>query len=251
MREELMEAGLTKNESKVYLAILELGCESAGTIAKKSKVHRTNVYDALEGLMKKGLVSYINKDGAKHYQTNDFNNLLDMIKEKEEKIRSILPQIALLDNMSKSKTDAQILEGLPAAKRVMNNFLRHEEPILVVGVPSNVADLIGPFLSLFHKKRVEKSIEMKHIYNSDAHERIEVLNKIPNTPIRILPSEYDSPVATNIVGNEVTMIHWSKNALIIKIKNEKIAEVYKRYFELMWNKAKPYQPPSREADKEN
>ena len=239
MEQELTEIGLSKNEAKVYLAIIELGSTSIVNISKKSKVHRTNVYDAVEGLMKKGLVSYITKDKTKFFQITEFRFLLDMILEKEDKIRQIMPRLELLNNMAEDKSEANIVEGLDAAKRIMEGFLVHNETILVMGVSSNVAELIGPFLTRFHKKREELKIEMKHIYNTDAHARVKVLNKLPYTEVRILPGEYNSPVATNIVGNEVTLIYWSKSPLIIQIKNQKIAEVYKKYFGILWKQAKP------------
>ncbi len=239
MEEKLRDIGLTKNESKIYIAVTELGSTTIGEIAKKSKIHRTNVYDAIKGLINKGLVSYILKEKVKYFQITDPLNLLNMIKEKEAKAKAVIPQLEMINNLTQSKNEAQILEGLKAAKRVMDNFLNYNEPILVMGVSSNAGDLINPFLTNFHKRRVEKKIVMKHIYNTDAHKRIKTLKKIPYTEIKVLPTEYDSPVATNIVGDEVTLIQWEKNPIIIIIKNKKIAESYRNYFNLLWKSAKP------------
>ena len=108
-----------------------------------------------------------------------------------------------------------------------------------MGVSSNVGHLIGPFLANFHKRRIEKKIMMKHIYNSDAYERIKYLKSLKYTEVRILPSEYNSPVATNVVGDEVIMIQWTENPVIITIKNRKIADAYRRYFNYLWKDAKP------------
>jgi len=239
MEDELQAIGLSKNEAKAYLAITQLGSTTIGAIAKQSKIHRTNVYDAIDGLLKKGLISYIIKDGGKYYQMADAANMLNLLKEKEERIKSILPQLQLLQQMGENKSEAQVFEGLAAARRVMDHFLTYNEPILVLGVPSKVAQLIGPFLTQFHRKRIELKIPMKHIYNTDAFERIKALKAMPYTPVRILPSDYNSPVATNIVGDEVTMIYWDKDAIVIRIKNRKIADVYRKYFDLLWKSAQP------------
>ena len=53
----LSELGLTQNEIKIYLALLDIGESLAGTIAENSGIHRRNVYDSLERLIKKGFVS--------------------------------------------------------------------------------------------------------------------------------------------------------------------------------------------------
>jgi sugar-specific transcriptional regulator TrmB len=64
----LEELGLSKNETKVYLALLELGLSSLKDITSKSGVHRTNVYDSLKRLVKKGLVSHVTKDNKTAYE---------------------------------------------------------------------------------------------------------------------------------------------------------------------------------------
>ncbi|MFH1769979.1 MAG: helix-turn-helix domain-containing protein [archaeon] len=237
MEDDLRDIGLSKNEAKIYIAVAELGSTTIGDIAKKIKIHRTNVYDAIEGLVKRGLVSHIIKDKVKYFQLTNPDNLLNMIREKEDKARSILPKLTLLNDMA-PKSESQVLEGLPAAKRVMDGFLKHNDSILVMGVSSNVSELIGPFLTNFHSRRIKEKIVMKHIYNSDAHSRINILKSMDYTEVRVLPSKFDSPVATNIVGDEVALIHWSKNPIIMRIRNQVIADAYKNYFELLWANAK-------------
>ena len=50
----LKEFGLTSNESKTYLAALELGQTTVQELGKKAKIKRTTVYTTLEGLKQKG-----------------------------------------------------------------------------------------------------------------------------------------------------------------------------------------------------
>lgn len=237
MEDSLRDIGLSKNEAKIYLAVAEIGSTAIGNIAKKIKIHRTNVYDAIEGLVKRGLVSYIIKDKVKYFQLTSPDNLLNMIREKEDKVRAILPKLTLLNDLA-PKSESQVLEGLQAAKRVMDGFLKHKEPILVMGVSLNVAEIIGPFLENFHRRRIKDKIVMRHIYNTDAHKRIKILNNMDYTEVRVLPSKYNSPVATNIVGDEIALILWSKNPIIMRIKNKVIADAYKNYFEMLWSNAR-------------
>jgi sugar-specific transcriptional regulator TrmB len=238
MEEELQTIGLNKNEAKIYLALNELGQTTIGDIAKKSKIHRTNVYDAIENLVSKGLVSYVIKDNTKYFETTDPQNLQTMIKEKEEIVTALLPRLDMMHKLAASSCDVQLQTGIQASKRAMDSFLEKNETIYVFGTPSIVGQLIGPFLSNFHKRRIQKKIIMKHIYNTDAFERIKFLKALPYTPVRILPAEYNSPVATNVVGDEVIIIHWVKDPIIIRIKNKTLADVYRKYFELLWKKAK-------------
>src|SRR4030043_2469910 len=52
----LLGLGLTLNQAKVYLAILELEKTTVGQVAKFSKVRREDVYRLLPALEKMGLV---------------------------------------------------------------------------------------------------------------------------------------------------------------------------------------------------
>ena len=59
--ETLVSIGLTKGEADVYLTLLKLGNTTSGKIIKESKVSRSKVYDVLERLKQKGLVTEIIK----------------------------------------------------------------------------------------------------------------------------------------------------------------------------------------------
>ena len=101
--EALQEIGLSKTESKVYLALLELGSALAGKITKKSGINRTNVYDALERLIEKGLVTYIIQANRKVFEPVDPNKLQEILKEKQDKLDSLMPELQLKYKSTKSR----------------------------------------------------------------------------------------------------------------------------------------------------
>jgi len=67
IQETLEKLGFTLNETKTYLNLLNLGSCLASDLAKKTGLHRRPVYDALNRLIEKGLVSYTIKTGKKYY----------------------------------------------------------------------------------------------------------------------------------------------------------------------------------------
>jgi len=239
VKEEILEdIGFSKNEAKLYLTMLELGPSVAGKISEKSKLHRTNVYDALERLVKKGTVSYIIKGKTKYYKATNPENLLAILEEKEKRLKAMLPELLLSQQLAEDKGKAHIFEGLKAFTAILNNFLKYKEPILVYGLKREVPHILRNFIPHFHKKRIQMKIPMKHIYNHNAKERIQYLNSLPYTEARHLPKQYDSPVTTNICGNEVNLTLWLKSPLTIQIISKEIADSYKKYFELLWGVSK-------------
>ena len=77
----LEEIGLTKSEIKVYLALLELGSSQTGKIVQKSKAASSKIYEILEKLIQKGLVSYIIKSGIKHFEAAPPERIMDYLEE--------------------------------------------------------------------------------------------------------------------------------------------------------------------------
>ena len=78
----LEEIGLTKSEIKVYLALLKLGQTTAGPIVDEAKVTRSKIYDILERLKNKGLVSHIIKESTKYFSATSPTNIIEYLNKK-------------------------------------------------------------------------------------------------------------------------------------------------------------------------
>lgn len=234
----LVELGLSKNEAKVYLSLLDLGVSSITHIADKCKLHRANVYDSVKKLINKGLAAYIQKEKVTLYEATEPKSLLRIIKEKENLLMSILPQLELTKNMATSKGEAHVFEGAPAFVRILYEFLEYKEPILVYGIPKTAPEMMSTKMPHFHKERLKLKIPMKHIYNHNAKERIAFLNKMSYTSAKFLPESFDSQVSTNVCGDQIVICLWIQPVMIIQIKNQAIADSYKNYFSLLWDSAK-------------
>ncbi len=239
IKEQLRHAGLTENEAKLYSTLLEQGPSPAGLISRKSGLHRRVVYDTTERLIKKGLVGYISKNNKKLFQAANPQRILEMIKEKEETISQVLPQMLQFYAKTREKEETTFYKGKNGLKTVFEDQIAETaggKEILVIS-PFPVAYKILPFyFKWFDKRRKEKRIKVRIIFHKTTDEEIK---KIPLSEIRFLPEKYASPLAINIYGNKVAIILWSKeNPFAVVIKQKEIAEGYRKYFELMWRIAK-------------
>jgi HTH-type transcriptional regulator, sugar sensing transcriptional regulator len=233
----LEEIGLSKNEASIYLALLDLGSATATKIAERSKLHRTNVYDSLERLVKKGLVSYISKGETKYFTAAEPENFVGLLKQKEQNLADILPQLKLSRKLAEKKDSAHVYEGMAGIRAITEDILAtipEKGEVLTFGNPKNVSDLMKSFIDLYHKRRMEKKITQIHIYNENSKDRIKLLNAMPYTKAGYLPKEYDSPSSTTIYGNKVAFFIWSEPPLGIVIESERMAESYRKYFQLLW-----------------
>lgn len=236
----LEELGFSRNEAKVYLALLELGSATATKISDKSKIHRTTVYDCLERLVKKGFASYIIKEDKKCFKATNPENLFGIIREKEELLKSIIPELRLSKRLAPEEVKASIYEGMSGIKAITEDILatlKEGEKVITFGNPKDTNIKLKSFVEIYHKRRIAKKITQIHIYNEDANERIAHLKKLPYTEAGFLPKKYDSPAATTVYDNKVAFFIWSEKPFAILIESEKMASAYRRYAELLWEMA--------------
>ena len=81
----LTSFGLKPQEAKVYLACLKLGESSVSQIARESGIQRTFVYDILDNLQKRGVISAIEAAGKKQFRAISIESFRFLLKEKFER----------------------------------------------------------------------------------------------------------------------------------------------------------------------
>lgn len=228
----LEELGLTRNESKVYMALLEQGNSPAGLITRKTGIHRRNVYDAIEMLIQKGLVSYIKVNNIKFYRAVDPKRFSEILKEKEDNLNSIMPELEEKFDFVHSKKETSFFRGKQGVKFIFDDQIKVGKEVLVLGACPFAKDIIKYYFPKYDRERKLKKIKLKAIFSSKVKE------KIPLSEIKYLPHQFNSPSATNVYGDNVAIIMWTEEPFAILIRQKEIADSYREYFKIMWNIAK-------------
>ena len=229
--EELKQAGLTENESKVYIALIDLGPSLAGQISRKTGMHRRTVYDTTEMLIKKGLVGYMLKNNRRLFQASNPQRILEIIREKQNLLAPLISQLSEKFVSTKEKEETNFYKGKEGLKTVFEDQLSAKE-ILILGASPKAYEVLQFYFKWYDKARKEKKIKARIISTSKS------IKRIPLAEIKYLPEKYSNPVSVNIYGDKVAIILWANVPLAIVIKNKEISEGYKNYFELLWNIAK-------------
>jgi sugar-specific transcriptional regulator TrmB len=226
----LRESGLTAHETKVYLALLKNGPSLAGKISSLTGVHRRNVYDITERLIKKGVVGYILKNNRRFFEAVNPEKFLDMLKEKENNLVENLPMLKEIYSGSKEKQETNFYKGVEGLKTVFQDQLEDNKgkEIMILGASQSAFEILPFYFKWYDKDRVKRRIKVRII----ASDRLK--KKIPLSELRYLPQKYSNPLAINIYKDKVAIILWKKNPIVIVIKEKEIADSYRKYFELMW-----------------
>ena len=238
IKNQLKATGLTENESIVYLTLLEIGSKTASTLAKKTGLHRRLIYDITDRLIKKGLVGYIIENKKKIFSASNPQRLKEILKEKENALDDILPEMnqLFIQEKEKPRQETNFFKGIEGLKAVFEDQLNYKE-ILILGANPLAYEMLEIYFHWFDKKRVKNKIKTKIIFNKLAKNQKQL--KIPLSEIKYLPEKYSSNMAINIYGDKTAIILWKKEKPIaIVIKEQEITESYKKHFDIMWKIAK-------------
>ena len=230
----LQKLGLTETESKIYLSLMDLGESTAVMIAKNIKIHRRTIYDNLNILIKKGLVSYIIKNRTKYFKANNPSSFEIMLKEKRDVLDMILPELKLNYESHKSSLEIAVYEGVDGVKTIMNEIMDSKKTVYWQGSGGMMFELFDYSGNILIDNL--KKIKLKMIH-PDSPLLQKWLEGFPKGSTRVLPKEsINSTLSYGIFEDTVVLgIIETKSFIAVKIKSEKFALGFKNYFKLMWN----------------
>lgn len=240
MLQELTQIGLTKNEAKVYLVLIEIGSTKAGEIIKKTKLHRNIVYDNLEKLIEKGLVSFVTIKNIKQFEVTSPEELKEYVNKKKQEIfneekvmKEILPQIEKLRVSSEKKQEATIFKGKKGLKTVLEEITKSKSELLVFGTGWGMKEIMGSYYEQWHLKLKLNKIKCRILLP----ENKKGLFLKPFTE-KYLSEKNIFPSTIAVYGNKVLNIIWGEEPIAILITSEKASQSYKQFFDLLWKTAK-------------
>lgn len=245
--EILERIGLTKGESKVYLALLGVGTSTTGPIIDKSGISASKVYGILDKLVKKGLVSYIIKEKTRMYVAQDPDRIIDFLDEEAKKIKNnklviqeILPELMLKKSKGAPEPVAQVLEGkkgfIAAHDKLINEL--EEEGNYYTLTTGLVSKTFFHYFKEFNRKRESKDIHMWIIYSESAwfigKEKATERKRRKYYYPKVCPEEIFIPTHITLVKDSCLLCMVSDKVVSILIRNKEMVDGFKRYFEYVW-----------------
>jgi sugar-specific transcriptional regulator TrmB len=235
----LTEIGFSGNESKVYLAALELGPSSIWEIAKHSTVKRPTCYVILEDLAYKGLASSSNDGKRVVYAVVSPKQLAQYQQRKFEKFNASIGQLLAIADQYKEKPKITTYEGFEGIRQVFLNSasaMDKDDTIFVHG--ANL--LTGEYQSIIQELfliRKKRHILTKGIYQDNSENRtVFVENAHQNRQVRFLPKEKFNPsTQVNVFGDTVAYIVLSENEpFATVIESKALAHDEREKFDFLW-----------------
>lgn len=237
----LEQIGLTKGEIKVYLTLLKLGQTTTGKVIENANISSGKIYEILDKLIKKGLVSFIIQEKTKYFQAADPTRILDYMEEierkhrkQQEELRRILPELKTLQIKPEKRYEVTIYKGIrgmqTAAYETLRSLKKGDE-FLAMGVLSEKKEVINRMWRNWHKERIGKKILCKMIFTNIEGEHYKLIRKMQYVQIKVLKGI--TPTAVDIAGDK-TMIFTSVEPSCIVITGEEVAQSFRQFFYTLW-----------------
>ncbi|MFA6445947.1 MAG: helix-turn-helix domain-containing protein [Candidatus Paceibacterota bacterium] len=235
----LEKIGLTKNESAIYLALLEMGTSNISKISEKTSIHRPLIYKAIPSLLDKKLITKTQKFKSIVYGAEPPNRLETMFDDFKIDFFEILPDLEDTYASGEKKPKIRFLEGKDGTKRVFDDVVRSLKTNDVFYRYSSNQDgqeKKDKYLpKIYRKMRDAKKLQREVITNEQTAK-----NKPPKLDrfAKVMPNDFgpfDHNVTEIIYGNKVAFIDYNSEIAMI-IESKRIAEFQKQIFKMLFKK---------------
>lgn len=260
----LKQIGLSENESKVYLALLNFKKATVSKIAVEAHINRTTAYDILNYLNQKGLILKYIENKKTGFSIDSPKRLKQWLKDERRKIdvrESLLEEkFDEIQYLFKSTGEAPRVRYFEGNKQIgdfiSDSLLSNPEETIGYGATRLITEKLkqheidDSFIQWYAKERSIRNIYGRFIVQEADRENLRTylkkfyskyLTKEPNIiRVKILPTKNTKYFLneTTIYGNKLAISHFSNDFYGVIIESEDAANTQRIVFESLWKMLK-------------
>jgi hypothetical protein len=181
----------------------------------------------------------------KYYRAINPSRLMDILLEKESKLKTVLPE---LENRFKSvevEERAYIYKGIEGFKNYLQDILDVGETVHFIGAKAFWLDpRLQHFLPKFDAERKRKGIKFMHLFDYEVKEQKPEILELVGKPYRFMPKKYSSPTAVDIFGDRVVTFvgvrpgQLPEEPVQFVMRSRRLADGYRKFFRFIWDHCK-------------
>jgi sugar-specific transcriptional regulator TrmB len=248
VQEALRFLGLSLNEVKAYITLLHGGSMTALEVSRQARIPYSKVYEALESLRKKGVVSQ-QRSRPVVFTPKPPDTAIDELRLRYEAERKEKEKIALESLMSiysrgrlEEKPDIWILRGESEILSHVKNILFGCRSELLVVLPTQISPYIEsltPLLAALKEKGVKSMILTSPELSKDA-----VKSLLRYAKVRLRKTMYGGGIISD--EREVVLLlgggKEENSPLAIWAQHPSLAAFAKDYFVFLWSSQGTVEP---------
>lgn len=239
----LQNLGIDEKQANVYLACLELGTATIQEIADKSGIKRTSIYNFLDEMKQKGLISEIKQNGKTLLIAEDPSSLVEGTRTQLGAMEQLLPDLMSIYNLPGNKPKVRFYTGIEGIKKVyMDDILESGEKLYGFSDYEKMFEAITDesWLWSFPENRKKKNMPFYNIAKDGIRgKEIQSKDALQLRETKLVSGvEFDTEI--NIFGNKVAMMSFRRPYAAVVIEDRAIATTMKSTWQLLWNMLPPY-----------
>jgi DNA-binding MarR family transcriptional regulator len=247
--ERLLALGFTRNEALVYIELIRAGSLTAKQLIQKTGLHKKLVYDNLERLMEKGVVSSVLLEHAREFHLEPADSLLEYFEkqqaslaERKSKAQQVISEINRTKQNKPVVQQTRMIVGVKGVRQFFAHAVTNTETnydYVSLGAPKESVEVLGEhFWINLNNRQKETKHTGRLLFNSSlrgwnaggAHEQA--------NEVRYLDAALEPLTQTVVYGDTVGIIVWSPKPVATIIEDRNVATTYRDFFEVLWKQAK-------------
>jgi sugar-specific transcriptional regulator TrmB len=240
IKQALKNYGLKDEETRMYLAGLEIGESPLAWIAKKAGIKRSSAYLVAKSLEEKGLMGGFRMRTGLKFVVTDPSVLLSQLNRKMIEITEIIPELKAVQRNAQERPRVTVYEGEEGYFSILEDSLKgNEKKIRSIGSLKRIYEIVTKNYDdeYYIPNRLKKKIMFKGLLFEKEAGHIFTLerNAKEMREVKFLPENYSHPSFIMIYGNSVAIFTSKKELIAVKIESEEIAQSEKNKFDFIWS----------------
>ena len=238
----LEQLGLSPDEARVYLALLELGGGYVSQVAKKAGKQRATCYYTLALLLEKGLATRVQRGSYQFFSPETPQKIVSISQAKLKLAEELLPELLSVRNSLAKKPKVRFYEGAAGIESIFLETLNAQHEILGWTDLEALFAFSPDFFRRYLRDKVARKISTRYIAPkpADVNKLLKALSAktLNSTLLEVLfvnPKEFPFKNEIAVYQNKVAVMSLAKDETIaFLIESYTLAESMRSVFNLAW-----------------
>jgi len=242
IQEKLELLGISKKASKTYLTLLKMGSGTVMDIAYKAELNRTTVYDLLESLSQRKLVTQTYRGKRRIFVALHPEKLNHIIEQQQKIVDNIIPELSQYFEQTGGKQRIEYYEGLEGLIYVNDQLLETtEKEYFYFGSVKEMTHIIGHYyLEDYVAKRIKKGIWSNCIRVREKETDLGFMEGSEKNMrrVRYFPKKFGENVAAlYITDSKIVVISSMNEGFGLIIDSPELINLMKMIWKMLWEVA--------------
>lgn len=248
--DNLASLGLRPAEALVYSTLVDVGPCFVAPLVARTRKHRQIVYNALDALARRHLVTVSLKNGKNFYAIGEPRRLLTDLRQKEVIARDVAERVEY--TLKKETERVDVFTGPESFAQGLSDFRRRaeeeEEYTVIGGEPEEWFEYMKPVFAdhVGQVRRLKRlGIPVRIVFfKSERASALTYLGSYVGDPytLKISSASPKLPHTGWLAGDHVYVLTPTVDPIVVHIQSSPLARQYRSYFEEIWRSAELIRP---------